>query len=105
MLWHSIGDEEPDDPELLPLQVSGMEDEVQCLRVLASGKEMTFTIAGDTEPSKKLQLRLPNGKEFRRLWDDVCKRLRRQHASGVPEYYWMREPTGLVGWLRRLFLP
>jgi hypothetical protein len=103
--WESIGDDEPDDPELARLWVSSMEDEIRCLRVIASGKEMTFTIVGDTEPAMKLQLRLPNGKEFRQLWDDVCKRLRRQHASGVPEYYWSREPAGLVGWLRRLFIP
>lgn len=106
--WYSTGDDEPDDPELVLMRVGPMQDEIQCLRVLASGKEMTFTIMGDTEPSKKLQLQLPNGGEFRRLWDDVCNRLRRGYESRnyVRESGDYRQPSrggGLMGFLGRLF--
>jgi hypothetical protein len=108
VFWDSIEDDEPDDPELVWLRVISMEDEIQCIRVLVSGKEMTFTIMGDTEPSRKLQLRLPNGGEFRRLWDDVCNRLTRHHASNVGEHasrygQSASRGDGLVGFLRRLF--
>jgi hypothetical protein len=108
MSWYSMGDDEPDDPELALMSVISMDDEIQCLRVLASGKEMTLTIMGDTEPSRKLQLRLPNGGEFRRLWDDVCKRLRREYESRgyVRESRDYRQPSrgdGLMGFLGRLF--
>jgi hypothetical protein len=81
-LWH--GDEDEEDPESLRLTMMNQPDVIQCLKVLASGKEMTFTIMGDTEPSNQLlQLRLANDEEFRRLWDDVRGRLIRQLTSNV----------------------
>jgi hypothetical protein len=84
-LWD--GDEAQDDPESLRLTVWNQPDVIQCRRALASGKEMTFTIMGDTEPSRQLlQLRLPSDGEFRRLWDDVRGRLIRQLAGNVGEH-------------------
>jgi hypothetical protein len=74
VFWSSDDDE----PELLPLRVRSIEDEVQCLKAMQVGKDMTFTILAETEPYQKLQLRLPNDGEFRRLYGDICNRLKRE---------------------------
>jgi hypothetical protein len=113
--WYSDGDEEPDDPELALMRVTAS-GEIQCLKVLWSGKQMTFTIMGDSEPSteargdevddrlptsRKLQLQLPNDGEFGRLYGDICNRLKRHHASRFGEPASSSE--GVVGFFRRLF--
>jgi hypothetical protein len=111
--WYSSGDEHPDDPELAEMRVIGPKGcEIPLLRALGSGKEMTFTIMGDTAPKRKLQLRLPNDGQFGRAYDDICNRLRRGYESRD----YVRESRayerahqqairgdGLMGFLRRLF--
>jgi hypothetical protein len=108
--WYSDGDEEPDDPELALMRVVGPEGcEIPLLRALGSGKEMTFTIVGDTEPKTKLQLRLRNDGEFRRVYADICNRLKRGYERGgyVRENrafeQTMRGEGRVMGFLRRLF--
>jgi hypothetical protein len=100
VFWYSSGDEEPDDPEMALLRVISMQDEIQCLKVLGCGRQMTFTIMRDSEPWK-LQLELPNDREFRRIYSDICDRLKRQHANRFSQP--ASSNDGLLGFFRRLF--
>jgi hypothetical protein len=115
LTWWSSGDDDPDDPELAEMRVEfGSEGQlVPWLRVLGSGKEMTFTIMGDNEPKRKLQLRLPNDAKFGRAYAGICNELRRgfesrdyvrEHRTYERVFEQIRRGDGgLKGFLRRLF--
>jgi hypothetical protein len=89
------------------MRVIGQQGEIPCLRALESGKEITLTILDDKEPTKrKLQVRLPNDGEFRRVYADICNRLSESRGyvrENESPFEQAIRAYGLMGFLRGLF--
>jgi hypothetical protein len=60
------------EPDTALLSIISSRDTMLCVRTISFGTELTFTIVDDqSDPRAKLQLRLPNDPEFRRLYHGI----------------------------------